>query len=80
MEIFHEQSVFTDFRDLGAGLRHLLACFRLQSVVIDTGREFWRMLDEESMLVIEELTKRLGKELKVHMKGSGYTSDVEYLI
>jgi len=38
------------------------------------------MLDEESKLIIEELTKRLGKELRVHMKGSGYTSGVEYLI
>ena len=72
--------MFTDYRELGAGLRYLLACPRLQSVVIDTGRGFWRMLDEESKIAVEELIKRLRPGLKVHMEGSGYRSGVEYLI
>ena len=80
IEIFQEQSMFTDYRELGAGLRYLLACPRLQSVVIDTGRGFWRMLDDESKIAIEELIKRLGPGLRVHMEGSGYRSGVEYLI
>jgi len=80
IEIFQEQSMFIDSRDLGAGLRQLLACPHLQSVVIDTGRGFWRMLDGESKLAIEELTKKIGGGFKVHMEGSGYRSGVEYLI
>ena len=80
IEILQEQSMFTDYRELGAGLRYLLACPRLQSVVIDTGRGFWRMLDDESKIVVEELIKRLGPGLRVHMEGSGYRSGVEYLI
>ncbi len=80
IEIFQEQSMFTDYRELGAGLRYLLACPRLQSVVIDTGRGFWRMLDDESKIAVEELITRLGPGLKVHMEGSGYRSGVEYLI
>ena len=80
IEIFQEQSMFTDYRELGAGLRYLLACPRLQSVVIDTGRGFWRMLDDESKIAVEELIRRLGPGLKVHMEGSGYRSGVEYLI
>ena len=80
IEIFQEQSMFTDYRELGAGLRYLLACPRLQSVVIDTGRGFWRMLDDESKIAVEELIRRLGLGLRVHMEGSGYRSGVEYLI
>ena len=80
IEILQEQSMFTDYRELGAGLRYLLACPRLQSVVIDTGRGFWRMLDDESKLAVEELISRLGSRLRVHMEGSGYRSGVEYLI
>ena len=80
IEVFQEQSMVTDYRELGAGLRYLLACPRLQSVVIDTGRGFWRMLDDESKIAVEELIRRLGPGLKVHMEGSGYRSGVEYLI
>ena len=80
IEVFQEQSMFTDYRELGAGLSYLLACPRLQSVVIDTGRGFWRMLDVESKIAVEELIRRLGPGLKVHMEGSGYRSGVEYLI
>lgn len=80
VEILQEQSMFTDYRELGAGLRYLLACPRLQSVIIDTGRGFWRMLDDESKIAVEELIRRLGPGLKVHMEGSGYRSGVEYLI
>ena len=80
IEVFQEQSMFTDYRELGAGLRYLLACPRLQSVVIDTGRGFWRMLDDESKIAVEELIVRLGPGLKVHMEGSGYRSGLEYLI
>ena len=80
IEIIQEQSMFTDYRELGAGLRYLLACPRLQGVVIDTGRGFWRMLDEESKIAIEELIRRLGPGLRVLMEGSGYRSGVEYLI
>ena len=80
IEVFQEQSMVTDYRELGEGLRYLLACPRLQSVVIDTGRGFWRMLDDESKIAVEELIRRLGPGLKVHMEGSGYRSGVEYLI
>ena len=80
IEVFQEQSMFTDYRELGAGLRYLLACPRLQTVVIDTGRGFWRMLDDGSKIAVEELIRRLGPGLKVHMEGSGYRSDLEYLI
>lgn len=72
IEVFQEQTMFTDYRELGAGLRYLLTCPRLQSVVIDTGRGFWRMLGEDSKAAVEELTRRLGEGLKVHMEGSGY--------
>ena len=48
VEIFQEQSMFIDYRELGTGLRYLLACPRLQRVVIDTGRGFWQILDDES--------------------------------
>ena len=80
IEIIQEQSMFTDYRELGAGLRYLLACPRLQSMVIDTGRGFWRMLDDESKIAVEELIRRLGPGLRVLMEGSGYRSGVEYLI
>ena len=80
VEIIQEQSMFTDYRELGAGLRYLLACPRLKSVVIDTGRGFWRMLDDESKIVVEELIRRLERGLRVLMEGSGYRSGVEYLI
>ena len=80
IEVFQEQSMVTDYRELGAGLRYLLACPKLQSVVIDTGRGFWRMLDDESKIAVEELIRRLGPGLKVHMEGSGYRLGVEYLI
>ena len=80
IESIPEQSMFTDYRERGAGLPHLLACPRLRSVLIDTGRGFWRMLDDESKMAVEELIRRLGPGLRVLMEGSGYRSGVEYLI
>lgn len=79
IEVLQEQSMYTDYEELGMGLDLLSTCPQLHTVVIDTGRGFWRKLDNASRVAIEELTKRLGAGLKVHMEGSGYRSGVEYL-
>ncbi|KAL2036760.1 hypothetical protein N7G274_010484 [Stereocaulon virgatum] len=72
VEIFQELTAFTDYQELGNGLCFLLTCPRVQSVVIDTRRGFWRKLDEKSKMAIDDLSRRLDGGLKVHMEGSGY--------
>ena len=66
-----DQGDFINHQEHGAGLRYLVTCPRLQSVIVDTHRGCWQMLDEGSKSAIEELARRLGSGFKVHMKGSG---------
>lgn len=80
VEIFQEPSMFSDYGMLGAGLVDLLACPWLQSVTIETSRGFWRHLDDEPKLALEELQRRLKGGLKVRMEGSGYSRGLENLL